>query len=441
MNNNSQRLQDLAQFVVREAGRLGATDCDVRIEGDESVETSIRLGEVEELKGAQGRGLTFRAFVGKKSASTSTSDFRRRQLTKLVRDTIAMAKLSEADEFAGLPDDQDLAKSVPDLGLFDGEAGKLSAEAKLELAIAAEKAAMAADPRITNSEGSGFSDHTSTIVYANSRGFVGSFSASSCSLGLAVVASEGEDMQVGYWTSSSRKLSGLAGAEAVGRKAAERALRMLGGKKVPSCKVPVIFDNLMAGQLLGQFAGAAVGASIYRRSSFLVGKLGQKVAISGLQIICDPFITGGMGSRPFGSEGLAVRKREIVKDGVLAEYFLDGYSARKLGCRPNGGGPTNLYIPAGDKSLAEMIASVKSGLYLTSVSGPGFNQVTGDYSRGASGIWIEDGKLTHAVREITVAGNVLDMLQNITAIGNDLEFRSSVNSPSLMIGEMMIAGS
>ena len=439
---NTQRLQELASFVVAEAKRLGATDCDVTIVNDESVETNCRQGEIETLKGAQGRGLTFRGFVGQNSASTSSSDFRRRSLTRLVRDTVTMAKASQPDEFAGLPAREFLAGATPELGLYDEAASKLSPEAKFELAKACEAAALAADKRITKTDGASFSEEKEARVYANSRGLSGAYVSSACSMGVAVIAPQGEEMeQVGSWYTMSRKLSGLQAADAVGKKAAARALSQLGGRRVPSQKAPVIFDPSMAAGLLGQFAGAAAGSSIYRNSSFLVGKLGEKVAADGVEIIDDALMPGAIGSRPFTGEGLPCGKRVIVANGKLGCYFLDSYAGRKLKCNPNGGGATNLYIKPGKFCLQEIIGSVKSGLYLTSVSGPGFNQVTGDYSRGASGIWIENGELAFPVQEITIAGNVLEMLQAIEMVGNDLEFRSSVNAPTLKIAEMSIAGS
>lgn len=441
MKNDKSRLEALAQFVIGEAKRLGASDSDVSISTWTSVDTTVRLGEVEKLEtAAQGRSLSLRTFVGKVVTSASTSDFTRRNLTKLVRSTIVLAKAAQPDEFAGLPDKEDLASLIPDLDLTDLSIGKLSVAEKIEMAKACEDAARGFDPRITNSQGASFSDSLGFTVYANSRGFTGSYSGSRCSLSCSVIAQQGDSMQTDGWSTSNRKLDRLGSPDSIGAEAARRVLRRLGAVPGKSQEVPVVFDQVMAAQLLGQFAGVAHGASIYRRTSFLVDKLGEQVACPELTIIDDGLIPGGHGSRPFNGEGQASRQRTIVDNGKLASYFLDSYSARKLGVKPNGGSQSNLYIKPGTKTPQEIIASVKNGLYLTHVSGPGFNGVTGDYSRGASGIWIENGELAHPVQEITIAGNVLTMLKSIEAIGNDLEFRSSVASPTLKIGSMMIAG-
>lgn len=437
---NRQQLENVAQFVVAEARRLGASDCDISIGAYESVDTGVRLGQVEKLEGAQGRELRFRAFVGKNSATTRTADFRRRSLTRMVRETVAMARASEPDEFAGLPARELLATGVPDLGLADAALKELPVGVKIDLAMQAEAAARAVDPRITNSKGAGFSDSRGISVYANSLGFLGSYEGTSCTLHATVVASENGAMQVGGWWSSSRKLAGLESAEAIGATAAAHALRQLGARKVASQVVPVVFDPQMAGRLLGQFASAAMGASIYRQASFLVGKLGQPVASKEVQIIDDGRLPGALGSRPFDAEGLPTGTRAIVADGVLQSYFLGSYAARKLGTAPNGGSITNLYMQAGKVSPEEIIRSVSNGLYLTNVSGPGFNVVTGDYSLGASGIWIENGQLAYPVEEITVAGNLLEMFASIEAIGSDLVFRSSVNAPTIKIARMTVAG-
>lgn len=439
--NDKNRLEVLAQFIIGEARRLGASDSDVSISTWSSVDTTVRLGEVEKLESAaEGRSLTVRVFLGKVMTSASTSDFRRQSLTKLVRYTITLAKASQPDEFVGLPDKEDLAALVPDLDLYDPQTAKLSVADKVIMAKACEDAARGLDPRITNSQGASFSDSHGLTVYANSQGFVGSYTGSRCSLSCSVVAQQGDSMQTDGWYNANRKLGGLGDPQVIGRIAAERVLRRLGATRGKSQECPVVFDPVMAAQLLGQVAGVAHGGSIYRRTSFLVDKLGEQIASPALTVLDDGLIPGGLGSRPFNGEGQASRQRTFIEDGKLNSYFLDSYAARKLGTKPNGGAQSNLYIKPGTKTPEEIIASVKNGLYLTHVSGPGFNGVTGDYSRGASGIWIENGELAHPVQEITIAGNVLEMLKSIEAIGNDLEFRSSVASPTLKIGSMMIAG-
>jgi PmbA protein len=434
-------LEAVARFLVEEAARQGATDCKVGISTGESVDTSVRLGAVEQLEGAQTRNIEFQAFVGQKSATTTSSDFRRPALRKLVKATIALATASEADPFAGLPEKHHLAKSVPDLGLYDPAIAAITVQQKIQLALDCEGAARKADPRITNSNGASFSDGGGITVHANSRGFLGSYQSNYCSLNVAVVAStEGSEMQTNGWWSSSRSFKGLETPEAIGAKAAERTLRQLGARKVKSQVVPVVFDPQMAARLISQFVGAASGRSIDRKMSFLLGKLGEVVASKAVTIVDDPTMPGKVGSRPFDGDGMPMKRRTIVGAGKLETYLVDAYAARKLKCEPNSGSTGNLYLQAGDQTPEAIIASVKNGLYLTSVSGPGFNAVTGDYSLGASGMWIEDGKLAFPVSGITVASNLLDMFAGIIAVGNDLEFRSATNSPTILIDKMTVAG-
>ncbi len=437
-----QQLTDLAAFVVREAKRLGASACDVRIVAGSSVETGVRMQKVETLQGASSRSLTFRAFVGNKVASTESSEFRRKELSKLLTRTIETAKATEDDPFAMLPDAEHLATVVPDLGIFDPALAAVSADDKLRLALETERIALSLDKRLVNSKGASFDDSSYTVVYANSHGFIGSYSGTNCSLSATVIAQEGDQMENGGWYSSRRKFRELSSPEEIGKIAANRALRQLGSRRVPSQKSPVVFDQRMASQLLGQFAAAAHGTSIYRGKSFLVGKLGELVAHPSLQIVDEPHLPGGLGSRPFGDEGVTLGTRTIVENGRLQNYFLSSYSARKLSMKPNGGGTSNLYIKAGNVTPEEIIKSVKSGLYLTSTSGPGFNGVTGDYSVGAEGMWIENGEIAFPVYNITIASNVVDMLmQHLEAIGTDLEFQARTNSPTLKFSEMSIAGS
>lgn len=434
------KLEAIAQKLIAEGKKYGATDCDVTITTSQAVETTVRLGEVEKLEGAQMRGLSFRALVGHKSATSSTSDLKAASLTRLVKDTIATAEASEEDPYAGLPEAEELAQNFPELKILDASIGDIPVERKIELAMEAERFARQADKRITNSDGATFADSIGYIVHANSRGFVGSYQGSRCSLSAGVVASQDEQMQTGGWWTSSRTFEGLESPEAVGMKAAERALRQLGAKKVKSQEVPVIFDPIMAARLISMFVGAAAGSHIYRKSSFLVGKLGEIVAAKGVTIIDDPLMPGRLGSHPFDGEGLPCRTRTIVDEGRLETYLLSTYAARRLNAKANSGGLGNLYLKAGTDSPEDIIGSVKNGLYLTSVSGPGFNVVTGDYSLGASGIWIENGKLAYPVSGITVASDLLSMFSNIEAIGNDLIFRTSTASPTIKISKMTVAG-
>ncbi len=442
VSNKTASLEAVARFIIDEAARRGATDCEVSIETSEAVNTTVRLGLVEQLEGAQSRQISLRAFVGQKSATTTSSDFRRPALRRLVKETIALANASEADPFAGLAEARQLAKSggVADLGLFDPAIPALPVQTKIALALAAEAAARNADPRITNSDGASFSDEGGITVYGNSRGFVGSYPSNYCSLSVATIASTDDEMQVDAWQSVSRTLEGLQSPEAVGTMAAQRALSRLGARTVPSQVVPVVFDPHMAAQLLRQLVSAAVGTSIDRKSSFLVGKLGQVVASNLVTIIDDPLMPGGLASKPFDGEGLPLTRRVIVEAGKLLTYLVSAYAARKLGCEPNSGSTGNLYLQAGEQTPEQIIASISNGLYVTNVTGQGFNPVTGDYSRGASGMWIENGRLAYPVSGIAIASDVLTMFAGITAVGSDLEFRAGTNAPTILIDQMTVAG-
>ncbi|CAN5305407.1 metalloprotease PmbA [soil metagenome] len=428
-----------AQFVVAEANRLGATACDVTIKIDRSVSTDIRLGQVETLNGADSITLSFRAFIDQRRATMTSSDIRRASLTKLVRDTISMAREMQPDPFAGLPDAQYLATNSIDYDCGAEEIAAMPVEAKIELAMRTEKAALAVDHRISVGDTTSFADGTNYTVYANSLGFAGGYGSTVLSLSTDVVAKGSGSLQGGQWYSISQTLAKLESPEAIGRIASERALRSLGARKMPSQKVPVVFDPLMAAALVRQFISAASGSAIYTKRSFLLDKLDQLVA-SNVTIIDDALMPDGLRSKPFDSEGLPTGKRVLVDAGKLSMYYMDSYAARKLNCAPNGGSLTNLYLAAGTQTPEEIIASVENGLYLTKVSGNGLNPVTGDYSVGASGLWIENGRLVFPVEGITIAGNLLDMFQNIDAVGNDLSFSFSTNAPTIKFASMVVAG-
>lgn len=437
---NVDKLQEIADFIVGYAAEKGATDSRVVIGASTEVETGVRMGSLEKLEGSDSRSLNFRAFVGQNTANTTTTDLTRNGLRRMIRDTIAMAKASEPDESAGLADSEHFATDMPDLGLIDSNLAKLENARRIELAIEAEKAGLAPD-EITNSEGGSFADSSVIKVLANSRGFSGAYGGTMCRLMAGVVAGEGEGMKVGMDYSISRTVAGLRSATDVGEEAAREAISQLGARKVKSQKVPVVYSRKMAARLLGQFVGAASGTHVYRESSFLAGLIDTMVANEIVTIVDDGHIPGGLGSKPFDGEGLPTTRRNIIENGKLATYLIDVYSGRKLGVAPNGGGVSNMYLEPGDASYEDIIGSVDNGLYLTGVSGPGFNATNGNYSLGAHGIWIENGELAYPVSEITVAGNVLEMFKAIEMIGNDLQFDSSLVSPTIKIGEMMVGGS
>jgi PmbA protein len=384
-------------------------------------------------------------------AAASSSDLSRESVTRLVDEAVSLARVTSPDDKSGLPDASELARQVPDLDLRDRSGHDLSPEDKIELARRCEAAALAADPRITNSEGGDFGDRRARYAYATSHGFSGEYETSSFSLSVAPVAAENGQMQRDYWYHVTRKRAQLEAPEDIGRTAARRTVRRLGARQVKTTEVPVIFDPDMAATLVRHISGAASGPALYRRASFLVGKLGERIAAPSITIVDDGTIPGALGSRPFDGEGLPVRRTVIVEQGVLRSYLLDTYTGRKLGlpsthhAARDGSGvgvsTTNLYLAAGSTDPAEMIRSVKNGLYVTELIGFGVNGVTGDYSRGAVGLWIENGELAYPVEEITVAGNLLDMLNAVEAVGNDLVFRDRTAAPTLLIGRMTVAGS
>jgi PmbA protein len=363
-----------------------------------------------------------------------------------------MARLTAADPASGLPDPGLHPREWPDLELSDSAHGMVGADEALRLARIAVKAALGADPRIKNSEGAEFSSGFYQILFANNQGFSGSYAGTSFSLGAAPIAqSDDGRMQQGYWSTTGRHFDFLEDAEAVGLTAARRALRRLGARKVKTMRAPVIFDPDMAAGLIRSLAGAASGPSLYKGTSFLANRLDTQVAAINVTIIDDGQMIAKLGSKPFDGEGLATNRKSLVENGVLKTYLLDCYSARKLKMAPTGNASrgvgdapgvstTNLYLQPGRSTPEEIIGTVKNGLYVTELIGFGVNGVTGDYSRGAGGLWIENGELTYPVQEITIAGNLKEMFLGIEMIGNDLRWRSSVVSPTIKIAEMTIAG-
>ncbi|HUY20376.1 MAG TPA: metallopeptidase TldD-related protein [Candidatus Binataceae bacterium] len=441
----------LAQWALDEARRCGATATEVLFVSGESLEAGVRLGEIEKLKSSRERRLGIRAFVDKSSATASTAELEREALKAFIADTVRLARLTAPDPFSGLPDPALHPHHLTELELTDSEHGIIDADRALDIARRAERTALALDPRIKNSEGAGFDSGLYQILFANSQGFAGEYGGSSYSLGVAPIAVSDGAMQQGYWYTTSRHFEKLDEPESVGRISAERALQRLGARKVKTVRAPVIFEPDRAASLIRALVGAASGPSLYKGASFLVNRLGTQVAAPNVTIIDDGTMLRGLGSKPFDGEGLLTNRKAVVEAGVLKTYLLDSYSARKLKLSPTGNAarsvgdvptvsPTNLYLEPGRYSPEEIIASVKQGLYVTELIGFGVNSVTGDYSRGASGVWIENGQLAFPVQEITIAGNLKEMFMAIEMIGNDLVWRSSTVAPTIKIAEMMIAG-
>ena len=450
-------LEALAADVVALAMKAGASDAEaVAREGDE-FSVNVRLGQVETLKESGSRGLGLRVFLGTRSASASTSDLTAEGIRQLVDGALALARVTEEDPFTGLPETAEFGSIPGDPHLYYDDVYSLSGPERIELARRAEAAALAADPRITNSDGGSFDAATGRKALANSRGFAGGYRTSYAGVSVAPLAMDASGaMQRDGWWSSARCFAHLEAPEAVGREAARRTLRRLGARRVPTQRVPMVFAPEVARSLLGSVFEAASGDAVWRGASFLAGRLGERIAAPGVTIVDDnamllPTGAGGFGSSPFDGEGLPSRRTVVVEAGVLRSYLLNTYCARKLGMKSThnasrglagtpGIGCGNLYLEPGTLTPVEILAAIPAGLYVTGLMGFGVNVVTGDYSRGATGLWIENGALTHAVEEVTVAGNLAEMLRNVTAIGNDLEFRGAVASPTLRIDGMTIAG-
>jgi PmbA protein len=442
--------EDLLAEVLRRARARGATAADGYLIEERHFSASVRLGEVETVTHARDQRLSLRVFVGLASAASSTSDLSPQSLERVVDEATALAKITAEDPHAGLPDLAELIEHVPDLDLEDVAGDSTSPEDKIAIAREAEAAALASDPRITNSEGAEYGDRRARFAYATSHGFARAYATSSFTISVAPVAAANGEMQRDYWWSTARKRACLEDPASVGRTAAARAVRRLGSRKISTTEVPVIFDPENAASLIRTLAGAASGPSLYRRASFLLDRLGTTIAAPRVTVVDDGLIPGALGSRPFDGEGLATRRTVLVREGVLESYLLDSYSARKLGLTSthhavrDGSGvtvaTTNLMLLAGPSTPTELIASVKRGLYVTELIGFGVNAVTGDYSRGAVGLWIENGELTHPVEEVTVAGNLLEMFTRIEGIGNDLTLRDRTAAPTLLIGRMVVAG-
>ncbi len=458
-------LKQLAVDLVARARRAGATDAEAVIyEGDE-FSALVRLGQVEMLKESGSRAVGLRVFLAtgkaQRTASTSSSDLSADSLDRLVEGALALARITSEDPFAGLPEADEFGQLQGDLALYFDDVNQQPPAERIEIARRVEAAAMAYDTRIQNSKGGDFDTGTSHKILANSRGFVGEYRRSYCGFSAAPIAQDAAgDMQQSYWYSSSRTTRRLEDPEAIGREAARRTLRRLGARQAKTQQAPVVLSPEIARSIIGYIFDAANGDAIYRHASFLDEMLGERVAGDNITIVDDGTLVfqdelgalGGFGTAPFDGEGLPTRRKILVERGILKTYVTNTYTARKLGMRSTGNasrglagnpgiGAGNYFLEPGSLTPEALIAEIPNGLYVTETMGMGVNLVTGDYSQGASGIWIENGELAYPVEEITIAGNLKEMYRNISAIGNDLVFRSSAASPTLRIDGMMIAGS
>jgi PmbA protein len=445
-------LKEIATDIVRRAMRSGASaaECVVR-EGDE-FSTLVRLGQVETLKESGSKSIGVRVFFGQRAASTYSSDFSKEGLDRLLGSALELAKITSEDPYAGIPPADQLGQLEGDLDLYHEDVYSLPGPERIDYALRAEKAALDFDPRIKNSEGGSFDAATGRKVLANSRGFVGEYRRSYCSVAAVPIAqSDKGAMQRDYWYSVARTLKKLDAPEKVGKIAAERTIRRLDARKVKTAHVPVVFDPMVSTSILEHIFEGINGDSVYRGASFLAGKLGQKVAADKVTVIDDGTLPGGFGTSPFDGEGIPTRRTIVVENGVLNSYLLNTYTAKKLGLKTTanaarglagtpGIGPGNYFLQPGSKSPKELIGEIKEGLYVTEFLGHGANLVTGDYSRGASGLWISGGEFAYPVEEITVAGNLKDMFFNISEVASDLEFRGAVACPTIRVDGLTVGG-
>lgn len=437
-------LKQLARDVLQYAREQGGSDAAVEISEGSGLSVSVRKSKIETIEQNRDKGIGVTVFIGQKRGNASTSDFSTASLKATVEAAYNIARFTAEDDCAGLAEEELLEKNPQDLKLFYPWA--ISTEEAVALAQRAEAAAFAVDPRVTNSEGAGVHVQQSHFVSANSRGFIGGYPYSRHTLSVTPIAGKGAKMQRDDWYTSVRDPKKMASPEAVGRYAAERALARLNARKLGTRTCPVLFEAPLAAGLLGAFVQATSGGALYRKSTFLLDSLGKPVFPSHIQVKEDPHVVGAIGSAPFDEEGVRTQKRDVVKNGVLQGYFLSTYSARKLGMKTTGnaGGSHNLAITSSLTKKADdfagMLRKMGTGLLVTELMGQGTNYVTGDYSRGASGYWVENGVIQYPVEEITIAGNMKEMFQDIVGIGTDTLVRGTKQTGSILIEKMVVAG-
>jgi PmbA protein len=436
---SKEKLEDLVQSCLAEAKQQGATSAEVNVNVEHGLSVTARLGQAEKLEHHNDRGLGISIYVDYKKGTASTTNFEPTAIKDTVTAACNIANFTEEDKCAGLADASLMANDTQDLSL-DHPWG-IEPEEALELAIECENAARE-EEKITNSEGSTLTTSRLTTIYANTHGFMGTYTSTRHHLSCIVIAAQNGSMQRDYWYAISRDPQKLQSAAEIGKKAAQRTINRLGARKISTRTSPVIFEANMARSLLSHFISAISGGALYRKASFLIDHLDKNVFSDDITITEDPFIKGGLGSSMFDSEGVATKARTLVENGVLKGYVLSSYSARKLGLQTTGnaGGIHNLELQSGNQSLDELMQQMQKGLLVTELIGHGVNNVTGDYSRGAVGYWIENGEIQFPVEEVTIAGNLKDMYQKIVAVGNDIDQRSSIITPSILIDDLMVAG-
>ena len=435
-----ERSLSVVDDMLAEARKLGASAAEAGVSVEAGLSVNVRLGEVDTLEHNRDKGLGITVYVGKRKGSASTSDFSSRAIRETVQAACDIARYTEEDEYAGLADAELMATEIPELDLY--HPWNLSAEQAIELAQACEASGRESSSRISNSEGASVSSHDGLRIYGNSHGFRGHYLSSRHSLSCSLIGQDDAGMQRDYWYSVSRNPGGLESAEAVGHKAAERTVARLGAQRLKTCQVPVIFQAEIARGLLGHLLRALSGGSLYRKASFLLDHLDKQIFPSNVQIDERPHLPGGLGSASFDNEGVATRAREIVQQGILQSYVLDSYAARRLGLQPTGnaGGVHNLFINHDELGFDDLCQQMGTGLIVTEVMGQGVNTVTGDYSRGASGFWVEKGEIQYPVEEITLASTLQEIFKGVQAIADDVDTRGNINSGSWLIDQMTVGG-
>ena len=434
------RLADLASEVLRLAAARGASQAEVSISEDSGLAVNVRMGEVETVERTRDRGVALTVYFGQRKASASTADLQPASLIATVEQACAIARFTEADPAAGLADSELMAREFPDLDQWHPWA--IDADRAIALALSAEAKGRELDPRISNSDGSSVNTGESLATYANSHGFIGFERSTSHSISCSLIAGRDDAMQRDYWYSTALSADDLESAASVGKHAAERTLARLDPRPITTGEYPVLFSPEMARSLIGHLLGAISGGALYRRASFLLDSVGTQLFPDWFSIVEDPFIQRGFRSAAFDAEGVATRKQDLVRDGVLQHYVLGSYSARKLGLATTGnaGGVHNLHVASNASDCAALVSSMGTGLLVTELMGQGVSTITGDYSRGAAGFWVENGEIKHAVDQITVAGKLGEMFRDIQAVGADVDRRSHVLVGSILIGKMTVAG-
>lgn len=434
------RLKELASEVLKHATERGASAAEAEVSEGFGQTVTVRQGEIETIEYNRDKGIGVTVYIGKQRGHASTSDFTPKAMRETVDAALSIAKFTASDDCAGLADRDLLARDMPDLDLW--HRWDLPVERAIELAKACEGAGFAVDPRITNSEGATVSTQESQFAYANTLGFLGGYPSSRHGVWCSLIAGKNDAMQRDDWYETARDPADLPVPQAVGRRAGERAVKRLGARKIATIQVPVLFEAPIAASLIGHFVSAVSGGSLYRRSSFLLESIGKQVFAQNVRISDLPHIRKGLASSPFDDEGVATRSRDVVSGGVVQGYFLGSYAARKLGLRSTGnaGGNHNLILHDTGEDFAALLRKMERGLLVTELMGQGVNNVTGDYSRGAAGYWVENGAIAYPVQEITIAGNLKEMFRGIVGAGNDFVRRGSRQSGSILIDRMTVAG-